>query len=113
MLVLSSTDKDQPSDQELSAAPTVPNLVMAEQITHDVVKEAQSMGGVSPIDESASTTNTSAGNGEAPSGPPTLDPKPSDALSKTNATDDAVAVDAGELLEPADKDAVSRLEGYT
>jgi hypothetical protein len=59
---------------------------MAEQITHDVVKEAQSMGGASPIDDSASTTNTSAGNGEAPSGPTTINSKSSDALSTTNVT---------------------------
>lgn len=39
---------------------------MAEQITHDVVKEAQSMGEASPIDDSAATTNpTSAGDGQA------------------------------------------------
>ncbi|KAF1966093.1 hypothetical protein BU23DRAFT_560553 [Bimuria novae-zelandiae CBS 107.79] len=59
---------------------------MAEQITQDVVKEAQSMGGPSPIDDTASTTNDSAGNGEAPSGPNTLDLKPSDDPTMNSAT---------------------------
>ncbi|KAL1652143.1 hypothetical protein SLS58_000268 [Diplodia intermedia] len=38
---------------------------MAEQITHDVVNEAQSMGGPSPIDVNATTTNDSSA-GAAP-----------------------------------------------
>ncbi|KAF2682115.1 hypothetical protein K458DRAFT_72325 [Lentithecium fluviatile CBS 122367] len=78
---------------------------MAEQITHDVVKEAQSMGGVSPIDDSASTTNTSAGNGEAPSGPTALDSKPSDAPPTTNATNDAAAVGTEQPRDTAGGDA--------
>jgi hypothetical protein len=105
----SSTDKEHASDQEPVAAPTVPNLVMAEQTTHDVVKEAQSMGAVSPIDDSASATNTSAGNGEAPSGPTTLDSKPSDAPSTTNATKDEPAVDTEQHAETVGGDAVSTL----
>ena len=80
---------------------------MAEQTTHDVVKEAQSMGAASPIDDSASATNTSAGNGEAPSGPPTLDSKPSDAPSTTNATKDESAVGTEQQPETAGVDAVS------
>ncbi|KAH7089162.1 hypothetical protein FB567DRAFT_326411 [Paraphoma chrysanthemicola] len=44
---------------------------MAEQVTKDVVKEAQSVGRPAPIDDSASTTITPAANGELPSGPAT------------------------------------------
>lgn len=69
---------------------------MAEQITHDVVKEALSMGGPAPVDDTATTTNNSAGAGEAPSGPTTTDLKSSNDLpsTTTNATStDAVAVD--------------------
>ncbi|KAF1919617.1 hypothetical protein BDU57DRAFT_536577 [Ampelomyces quisqualis] len=54
-----------------SCAPTVPETVMAEQVTKDVVKEAQSMGHPAPIDEPASTTSNPAANGELPSGPAT------------------------------------------
>ncbi|KAF2473935.1 uncharacterized protein BDR25DRAFT_126217 [Lindgomyces ingoldianus] len=61
---------------------------MAEQITHDVVKEAQSMGVNSPIDDPATTTNNSAGVGEALSDSTTAEPKPSEAIptTSTNAT---------------------------
>jgi hypothetical protein len=107
MLMSSPADKEHISDQELLAASTVPNLVMAEQITHDVVKEAQSVGGISPIDDSASTTHTSAGNGKAPSGPPTLDSQPSDDRSITDATNDAAVGDTQQSPETADVDAVS------
>lgn len=89
----SSTDKEHASDRESSAATTVPNLVMAEQITHDVVKEAQSMG-VPPIDVSASTTQSSAGNGEAPSGPNDFNSKASDAPTTTNSKQDNAAAGA-------------------
>jgi hypothetical protein len=63
---------DEPhSDTGSLAAPTDPRIVMAEQITHDVVKEALSMGGPSPVDDTATTTNDSAGAGEVPSSPTT------------------------------------------
>ncbi|KAF2129532.1 hypothetical protein P153DRAFT_291331 [Dothidotthia symphoricarpi CBS 119687] len=58
------------SDRE-SLATTVPETVMAEQVTNDVVKEAQSVGHAAPTDDTASTTSSSAANGEPPSGPNT------------------------------------------
>jgi hypothetical protein len=45
---------------------TVPHTVMAEQVTNDVVKEAQSVGRPAPIDASASATSTPAPQGEQP-----------------------------------------------
>lgn len=59
---------------------------MAEQVTNDVVKEAQSVGRPAPIDEPASTTNSSAVNGEQPSGPANTNSKSSDTSASTNAT---------------------------
>ena len=82
---MSLPPKEQASDTEPPAATADPQIVMAEQITHDVVKEAQSVGGPSPIDDTASTTNNSAGNGEAPSGPKTTDSKASDSLATASA----------------------------
>ena len=58
-------DKDEVSDKDRSTACTVTQIVMAEQIIQDVVKEAQSVGDASPIDATATTTNNSAGDGEA------------------------------------------------
>ena len=54
-----------------SSTATVPETVMAEQVTKHVVKEAQSVGPSAPIDDTASTTNSLAANGEQPSGPAT------------------------------------------
>ncbi|KAH4400453.1 hypothetical protein HBI24_080700 [Parastagonospora nodorum] len=73
---------------------------MAEQVTKDVVKEAQSVGRPAPIDDTASTTSTPAVNGETPSGPATT----ASATSKPtpNATDAASASTA-----PADNVHVS------
>ncbi|KAF1928021.1 uncharacterized protein M421DRAFT_101389 [Didymella exigua CBS 183.55] len=51
-----------------SSPATVPETVMAEQVTNHVVKEAQSVGPSAPIDDTASTTNSLAVNGEQPSG---------------------------------------------
>lgn len=53
---------------------------MAEQTIQDVVKEAQSMGDASPIDATATTTNNSAGDGEALSESMTAILKPSKVL---------------------------------
>ena len=58
-------DKDEVSNKDRSTARTVTQIVMAEQIIQDVVKEAQSVGDASPIDATATTTNNSAGDGEA------------------------------------------------
>ena len=58
-------DKDEISDKDCSTARIVTQIVMAEQIIQDVVKEAQSVGDASPIDATATTTNNSAGDGEA------------------------------------------------
>jgi hypothetical protein len=72
------------------AAPTDPGIVMAEQITHDVVKEALSMGGLSPVDDTATTTNDSAGAGEVPSSPTTTNPIASNEPHSTAASTDAI-----------------------
>jgi hypothetical protein len=53
---LISTSTEHESDND-SLATTVPETVMAEQVTKDVVKEAQSVGRPAPIDDTASTTN--------------------------------------------------------
>jgi hypothetical protein len=63
-------ESEHESDND-SLPTTVAETVMAEQVTKDVVKEAQSMGRPAPIDDTASTTNTPAANGELPSGPAT------------------------------------------
>jgi hypothetical protein len=73
-------DKDEVSDKDCSTARTVTQIVMAEQIIQDVVKEAQSMGDASPIDATATTTNNSAGDGEALSESMTAILKPSKVL---------------------------------
>jgi hypothetical protein len=92
------------------AATTALQIVMAEQITRDVVKEAQSVGGPAPIDDTASTTNNSAGNGEAPSGPNTHDSNPSDDPTATNATNSASAASAVRPSEIADG-AIGKVSG--
>ncbi|KAJ4368097.1 hypothetical protein N0V83_006452 [Neocucurbitaria cava] len=71
-------DAEPESDKE-SCATTVPETVMAEQVTKDVVKEAQSVGRPAPIDDTASTTQTPAVNGEPPSGPATTHDSPLEA----------------------------------
>lgn len=81
-----------------SSPVAVAQTVMAEQVTNDVVNEAQSMGRPAPIDDTASATNTSAASGEQPSGPATTDSKPSHAPSDptnatTTTTDSASAAD--------------------
>jgi hypothetical protein len=80
------------SDNGSLAAPTDPRTVMAEQITHDVVNEALSMGGPSPVDDTATTSNNSAGAGEVPSGPATTNSKASDDTPST--TTNATSMDA-------------------
>ncbi|KAF2645343.1 hypothetical protein P280DRAFT_117523 [Massarina eburnea CBS 473.64] len=75
---------------------------MAEQNTQDVVKEAQSTGGASPVDVNATSTNTTAGNGTTPSGTATLDPNPSDAPPATSPTPgDAAAATTTQVPEHA------------
>lgn len=60
---------------------------MAEQITQDVVNEVQSMGGPSPIDESATTTSfTAAGDGLAQQQPTSASLEPADPKQAENAT---------------------------
>jgi hypothetical protein len=81
-----SVDTEHESDVE-SLATTVPETVMAEQVTKDVVKEAQSVGRPAPIDDTASTTSTPAVNGETPSGPATINSTTSEPTSTaTNTT---------------------------
>jgi hypothetical protein len=58
---LSSCDlKEEPSNNEFPAATTVPQIVMAEQISQDVVKDAQSMSTSVPIDDIAKPTQTTS-----------------------------------------------------
>ena len=84
---MSPDSREQASDRAPPTATPEPQIVMAEQITHDVVKEAQSMGGPSPIDDTASTTNNSTGNGEVPSGPKPDDSKAANDPATISATD--------------------------
>ena len=84
-----------------SSPATVSETVMAEQVTNDVVKEAQSVGPSAPIDDTASTTNSSAANGEQPSGPTNTNSNPSEAPSaSTNATTTDSASAAGAQASP-------------
>ncbi|PVH96028.1 hypothetical protein DM02DRAFT_131437 [Periconia macrospinosa] len=71
---------------------------MAEQITQDVVKEAQSAGDALPVDVNASTTNTTAGNGPAPTNPTPLDSEPNNNIppATTETKEHLVNGDAGE-----------------
>ncbi|CAI6332545.1 unnamed protein product [Periconia digitata] len=64
---------------------------MAEQITQDVVKEAQSAGNALPVDVNASTTNTTAGNGPAATDPSTLDSQRDNNPPETNETTERLA----------------------
>lgn len=81
-----SVDTEHESDVD-SLATTVLETVMAEQVTKDVVKEAQSVGRPAPIDDTASTTNNPAAQGELPSGPATTNPTTSEPNSTaTDAT---------------------------
>lgn len=86
----------EPDSNNNSLAATVPETVMAEQVTNHVVKEAQSVGPSAPIDDTASTTNSLAANGEQPSGPTITNGTPSEAPSAfTNATTTDSASAAG------------------
>ena len=60
---------------------------MAEQVTNDAVKEAQSVGRPAPIDDSASSTNTRAAHGDATATTSSTASEPSSIA--TNATGDA------------------------
>ncbi|KAF9635316.1 hypothetical protein BFW01_g6211 [Lasiodiplodia theobromae] len=72
---------------------------MAEQITHDVVNEAQSMGGPSPIDVNATTTNESSA-GAAPDTNSSNQDQP--ATSSTNATSSSAPPPTTNPSEPSD-----------
>jgi hypothetical protein len=80
---------------------------MAEQITHDVVKEAQSMGGPAPIDDTATTTNHSAGNGEASSDPNSITLQPSEPTSTDATSAEAVRDDSTTTSDKAGGDAAA------
>ncbi|KAF2739043.1 hypothetical protein EJ04DRAFT_9095 [Polyplosphaeria fusca] len=87
---------------------------MAEQITHDVVKQAQSMGGPSPIDAPATTTNPSAGDGDAPSESVNQNPKTSEAPSiiSTHATSTGTSeVDGDALTSMTNNDDQTHVDG--
>ncbi|RAR12442.1 hypothetical protein DDE82_000153 [Stemphylium lycopersici] len=92
-----------------SCATTAPETVMAEQAAKDVVKEAQSVGRSAPIDDSASTTNTPAVNGDPPSGIPTTKPTPPEAPSTkptANGTD-TVSTGSAHVSETAEGNAAA------
>ena len=78
-----------------SCATAVPETVMAEQVANDVVKEAQSVGRPAPIDDSASTTNDPAVNGDPPSGTPTTKLTPPEAISTKSAVNGISTTSAG------------------
>ncbi|ORY09658.1 hypothetical protein BCR34DRAFT_589136 [Clohesyomyces aquaticus] len=101
--VLDRVDEDHRSDKAPRVADTVLQIVMAEQITHDVVKEAQSMGGPSPIDDPATATNNDAGDGEAPSDSTTANTNPSDTLSKTSSNATSTHADQVDSASTSDK----------
>lgn len=80
---------------------------MAEQVTNDVVKEAQSVGRPAPIDDTASTTSTPAVNGEPLSGPAITNSYP---LKATSTAPHAIRAGTGQadsahVSEPADGEA--------
>lgn len=79
-----------------SCATAVPETVMAEQVANDVVKEAQSVGRPAPIDDSASTTNDPAVNGDPPSGTPTTKLTPPEATSTKSAVNGINTASAGD-----------------
>jgi hypothetical protein len=109
-------DQDQPSDIESFLVVTAPETVMAEQITHDVVDQTQSMSDASLVDVNANpSTTTTAGNGQAnahhipdshysaSNDPPTI------AASFDVARDSSIApssVDAGSIQEAQRSDDV-------
>lgn len=99
------------SDKDFLTAATVIKIVMAEQITHDVVKEAQSMGGPSPIDDNATSTSTHAGDGATPSAPPTANSKPSDTTSTNATSTDGTSAGKTQTSDKAASDAVAVSKG--
>jgi hypothetical protein len=101
--VSASRNTEHSPDSE-SVAATVPETVMAEQVTNDVVKEAQSVGRPAPIDDTASTTNTPAAHGELPAGHASTNSTTSEPSSKaTSATSaDAVPADSARASGGAD-----------
>ncbi len=96
------SEQEHHSDIE-SCATSVPETVMAEQVTNDVVKEAQSVGRSAPIDDSASTTNTPAVNGEPPSGTATTKATPREASSIQPTVNGADAPAVGGSAHVSDK----------
>ncbi len=67
---------------------------MAEQITKDAVNEAQSMGGPSPVDDTATTSSTiTTGNGQAIS-------NPSASTFNTSQTQDSSTAQAADQITP-------------
>ncbi|KAF1944345.1 hypothetical protein EJ02DRAFT_99065 [Clathrospora elynae] len=98
----SDSEREHESDRD-SCATTVPEIVMAEQVSNDAVKEAQSVGRSAPTDASASTSSTPAVNGEVPAGPTTATSNARDAPSSTpiaNGTD-AASADSAHVSDKA------------
>jgi hypothetical protein len=82
------------ADVAAYAVNTDPDSVMAAQIARDVVKEAQSVGDASLIDDTAKSSNVnSAGNGQAQ---PTLDQINGDTASKVDGAKHDSTAAAGE-----------------
>jgi hypothetical protein len=102
--------KDDVSDKALHSARTVTKIVMAEQITQDVVKEAQSVGNALPIDDTATTTQSSAGDGATPSDSSTADSKlskPSPTVSQPVTSASVSEVDGKPVVDKVDGDAAA------
>ncbi|KAF1846794.1 uncharacterized protein K460DRAFT_283499 [Cucurbitaria berberidis CBS 394.84] len=88
---------------------------MAEQVTNDVVKEAQSMGRPAPIDDTASTTKIPAVNGELPSGPATSKTNPLEAPHPATTADsaDAAPPDSARASDKAHGEATQQQQQQT
>jgi hypothetical protein len=96
------TTPDQAQLSDVAPAPhTDPRIVMAEQNTQDVVKEARSTGDVSPVDVNATSTKTTAGNGTALSGPAPHESKSEDAPVATSSNSERGA--AVNTIQPSEK----------
>lgn len=105
-------DKESDSDKDSPPAHTVSEPVMAEQITQDVVKEAQSMGGSSLIGDSATTINHfTAGDGDALPTHTAADPKHSHKRTASPSTTQDTEVDSAIVIDQASDEGVDVSRG--
>ncbi|KAF1994806.1 hypothetical protein P154DRAFT_624469 [Amniculicola lignicola CBS 123094] len=97
------SDRAARSDNKTLPVATDTQIVMAEQITHDVVKEAQSMGRSSPIDDTVTSTNHSARDGGAPFEPTTANSHSSDSSLTASANASSATSAPADATETMDK----------